>query len=107
MPNQLHGKKYRSAEKNRDIAETFGRRLVNQIGDLLVERAIENHAERAIFSIVRRDEKHRAPKIRIEHIRMGDEQRTRQAQRHSLTKIAHEKLKGACSERASAFRLGS
>src|SRR2546423_2279805 len=95
----------RSAEKNWDIAETFGRRLVNQIGDLLVEGAIENHAERAVFSIVRRDEKHRAPKIRIEHIRMGDEQRTRQAQRHSIPKVAHEKLECPCSGRASAFRL--
>ena len=31
MPNQLHGKKYRSAEKNRDVAATYAPRLALEI----------------------------------------------------------------------------
>ena len=96
---------HRSAEKNGNVAESLRRRLVHQIGHLLVERAIQNHAERPVFGVVRGDEKNGAPKIRIEHVRMGDEQRTGQAQRHSVPQIAHAKLDCACSGGASAFGL--
>jgi len=65
---------HRSAEKNRHAGKTFRRRLAHQIGHLFVERAINDYTQCAVVWVVRGNEKHRAPKIRIEHIGMSDEQ---------------------------------
>ena len=46
----------------------------HQIGHAFIERPVNNNSDRAVFGIVRGNEKHRAPKIWVEHIRVSDEQ---------------------------------
>jgi hypothetical protein len=65
---------HRPAEKNGNVSKAFGRRFVHQVGDLLIERTIQDHAERAIFLVMSGDEQDRAPKIWIEHVRVGHKQ---------------------------------
>jgi hypothetical protein len=52
---------------------------------------------------VRRDKQNAAPKIRVEHVRMSDQQRTSKAQRHPLPEITHIKLERPSDLRASAM----
>ena len=70
-----------------------------------LERAVEDHPQRSIFGVVGGNKEDGAPEIRIEHVRVSHQQRTCQAQRHSIPEIAHDKLECASSGGASAFGL--
>src|SRR4029077_8113195 len=75
-----------------------------QIGHQFVERAINDYTQSAVVWIVRGNEKHRAPKIRIEHVGMSDEQCSGETPRRFAAQITHAKLE--CSKRVYAsFRL--
>ena len=66
----------RTAEKNRDIGERGRRWFGDQVGDVLVERAIDDQAERTLRCVMRGNEKNAAPEIRIKHAGMRDKEQT-------------------------------
>src|SRR5205814_5567059 len=58
-----------------------------------VKRAIDYYTKRALVRLMFRNKKHRPPKVRVDHVRMGNQQRTGKIARHPfITQITHPKL---------------
>src|SRR4029077_11061790 len=64
----------RTAQKYRYIGESRRRRTRNQFSHWPVKWAIDYHAQRALIRFMLGHKKHRAPKVRVDHIRMSDKQ---------------------------------
>src|SRR5205807_3840665 len=67
---------HRSAEKNGHLSKSPRWRLGDEIGYLSVEWAIDDDTQSPLAWVMLGNEKHRASEIRIEHIRMSDQQLT-------------------------------
>src|SRR5205823_11995530 len=77
-------------------------RLGDEIGYLCVEWAIDDDTQCPLAWVMLGNEKHCASEIRIEHIRMSDQQCTSKAARRLLLiKITHVKLETATRARAT------
>src|SRR5580765_159864 len=86
----------RTAQKHRYIGESRRRRTRDEFGHWTVKRAIDYHAQRALVRLVLGNKKHGAPKVRIDHIRMSDQQRTGKIARQPfIPQLTHAKLETA------------
>ena len=95
-------RRHRTTEENRHIGECAGRRFNQQFRNVFVQRAVNDDANRAFVRFMRGDEEHAAAEIRVEQIRVSDEQLTREVLR-PFHRLAHDKIENARCESASAF----
>src|SRR4029077_14180636 len=94
-----------SAEKDAHLSQACCRGFGHQIRYLSVQRPIDDDAKSALAWVMLGNEKHSAPGIRVEHIRMSDQQRTSKTARGWLIfNITHVKTRN-CDTRFC--KLGS
>jgi hypothetical protein len=85
-----------TAQKHRHISEPRRWRIRHQFGHWPVKRAIDDHAQRTLVRLMLGNKKHRAPKVRVDHIWMSDQQRTGKiARRPFIAQLTHPKLETA------------
>ena len=97
----------RAAEEHGHLGEARRWCVAHQIGHLPVERAVDDHAQGTLVWLMLRNKKHGAPEIRVQHIRVGNQQRTGETARERLvTKMTHAKLETAMRARATRARMG-
>src|SRR5262249_1462990 len=85
-----------TAREPRHIGESHRRRTRNQFGHRPVKRTIDYHTQRAILGLMLGNEKDRTPKVRVDHIRMSDQQRAGKIVRSPfIAQITHPRLETA------------
>src|SRR5260370_11673045 len=77
----------------------------DQIRHAFVEWPIDDHSNRAVIRIVRGNKEDCAAKVRIEHIRVRDQERPGETARFFRTQITHVKLERASSGSATVRRV--